>query len=99
MKIGFRSTSGTVPICHGSRTLTKITYQYVRIIRGESTQLNNLRHVPHLKVVWILGYLVPVDDEDPVAQLVEILHHCEQMHARQPVRLTEKMLLVTMFRV
>jgi hypothetical protein len=62
-----------------------ITYQYVRIIRGESTQLNNIRHVPHLKVVWILGYLVPVDNEDPVAQLVEILHHGEQMHARQPI--------------
>ncbi len=61
-------------------------YQYVRIVRGESTELNNLRHVPHLKVVWILGYLVPMDDENSVAQLVEILHHCEQMHARQPVR-------------
>jgi hypothetical protein len=95
MKKGFRSTSGTLPICHRSRTQTIITYQYVRIIRGESTELNNLRHVPHLKVVWILGYLVPVDDENPVAQVVEILHHGEQMHARQPVRLREMMLLVT----
>jgi hypothetical protein len=99
MKKGFISTSGTVPICHGSQTLTIITYQYVRIIRGESTELNNLRHVPHLKVVWILGYLVPVDDEDPVAQVVEILHHGKQMHARQPMRLTKKMLLVAMFRI
>jgi hypothetical protein len=88
-----------MPICHGSRILTIITYQYVGIIRGESTELNNLRHVPHLKVVWILGDLVPVDDENSVAQVVEILHHGEQMHARQPVRLTEKMLLVTMYRI
>ncbi len=63
-KKGFRShpdpcqCHGSVPKCHGSRTLMIITYQNVRIIRGESTELNNLRHVPHLIVVRILGYLL-----------------------------------------